>query len=112
MNEATRALEEIRRTELETAQHVEMARARASEIEADARAEGHRIVDEGRERGRTTARRLLEKTLEETKRVAETIRAQSESEARKLGEDAGESMGLLIEEMVGVVLEPPSEPGK
>lgn len=112
MNEATRALQEIRRTELEAAQHVEEARTHAKEILAEARVQSRRLVDEGRERGRVTAGRRLEEKLEETETVAETIRARSESEARALGESAAESIGLLIEEMVRVVLAPPSEQGK
>lgn len=112
MNDATRALEEIRRTELEAAQQVEKARTKASEIEANARTESRRIVAEGRQRGRATAGRLLEEMIEETERVAETIRVRSHLKAQALSEAGTEAMGLLIEEMVGVVLAPPSEPGK
>lgn len=112
MNEATHALEEIRRTELETARHVEEARARAKEIEAEAKAEGRRLVDEGRERGRAAARRHLEETLEGTEKVAAKVRARAKSEAEALGHAAARSMDVLIEEMVGVLLAPPSEPGK
>ena len=112
MNEATHALEEIRRTELEAARHVEEARDRAREIEADARARSRQVVDEARERGRAAARQRLEATFEESEADATAILARSESEAQALGDAVAGSMGRLIEEMVRVVLAPPSERGK
>jgi vacuolar-type H+-ATPase subunit H len=112
MNEATLALEEIRRTELEAAQHAEDARSRANEIEVEARAQIRRIVEEGRERGRHSARRRLEAAIEEAEAQAAEIGLRGEAEVGKLRESASEPIKVLIEEMVRVVLEPPSEPGK
>ncbi|GEM_PF-1774124 len=112
MNEATRALEQIRRTELEAAQHVEEAHVRAGEIETEARARVRRIIEEGRERGRLAARRRLDAELEEAGTEAAAILQRGESEGRALGESAEGPMETLIAEMVRVVLAPPSEKGK
>ncbi|MEA1904138.1 MAG: hypothetical protein U9N56_11515 [Actinomycetota bacterium] len=112
MNEATHALEEIRRTELEAARHIEDARTQAAEIVAQAKAQSRLIADEGRERGMAAARNRLERALEEAAAEAATIRARNESQSKTLGKLAAESMESLIEEMVSVVLAPPSEPGK
>ena len=112
MNEATRALEQIRRTELEAAQHVEEARARADEIETEARARFGRMVEEGHERGRLAARQRLDEALEEAGTEAAAIVARGQSEARALAGSAEGPMETLIAEMVRIVLAPPSEKGK
>lgn len=112
MNEASRAIEEIRRAELEAAQHVEEARTKASEMKANASAEGLSLVAEGRRRGRDVARERHEAAIRDATEAAEAIRAVTGLDRDTLKEAAGESKDLLVAEMVRAVLAPPSEPGK
>lgn len=112
MNEASQAIGEIRRAEMEGAQRVEEARTNASEMVAEARAEGQRLLADARSRGRHSARKRLEAAIEDATAAANEIRAGGGAGEGKLAEMAGESMDLLVEEMVRAVLAPPSEPGK
>lgn len=112
MTEASHALEEIRRTELEAARRVEEARERAAEIEATARSRARRLVEEGREHGRAAARDRLRAIVEEAEEQAEEIRARSAADGEELRDSAMGSVDSLVVEMVRVVLAPPSEPGK
>lgn len=111
-NEATRALEEIRRAEMEAARHVEAARAEAAEMEEQARAEGRLLVAEGRKRGRQAAQERYESAIEEAMEAAAAVRAGGKAEERSRNQIAAQSMELLVEEMARALLAPPSEPGK
>ena len=112
MNEATRALEEIRQTELAAARRIDEARAEAEEIAARARAESRRIVEAGRERGMAEARRRLQTALDEANSEAAVIRASAVPGSMTREVATSETLEALVEEMVRVVLAPPSEPGK
>lgn len=112
MNEASRVLEEIRRTELEAAREIEEARTNAGEIVEQARDQARRLVEEARERGRRDARRHLEEAIEEAEERGATIRDDGAAEAEQLSKATAGMMEPVIEEMVQVVLAPPAEPGR
>ena len=112
MNDAGQALEQIRRTELAAAQMLDEARHQAEQMRSEAKAAAARAVDEGRRRGVVAAEARLRDALEEAERQAADIGANSASQAKVLVESAQGSIGALIEEMVAVVLAPPSERGK
>lgn len=112
MNQASHVLEQIRRTELEAARHVDQARAEAEEIVNEARAHARRLVEEAREKGREDAHHHLETVVAEAEEEAAGIRDHGVVEAAELSESTGGSMGPVIEEMVRVVLAPPAEPGR
>lgn len=112
MNEASHVLEEIRRTELEGARRVERARAQSEAIVDEARSRARRIVEEAREQGREDARQRLERAIAEAQDTAAQIRESGVIEASRLSNSTARSMDSVIEEMVRVVLAPPSEPGR
>lgn len=111
MNEASHVLEEIRRTELEAARNVDRARARADEIVNEARARAGEMVEEARKKGREASRRHVEETIADAEMMAADIRRRGVDEAAKLHQASAETLSSVIEEMVSVVLAPPSEPG-
>jgi len=111
VNQASHALEEIRRTEMKAARRIEDSRARAEEIIEEAREDARRRVDSAREEGRQEAHRRLERAITEAEARAASIRAQGLAGTAQVAGITDESLGPVIEEMVKVVLAPPSEPG-
>jgi vacuolar-type H+-ATPase subunit H len=112
MNDAARALESIRRTELEAAQRVEQARTRAEEIVTEAKARALSIVEEGRRKGRESAQARYAEAMAEIEDEGARIRREGIAEAEGLRSAASARIGELIDEMVDVVLAPPLERGK
>ena len=112
MNQASHAIEEIRRAGMEAAQLVEKARAKAKEMKEQARAEGRRLVAEGARRGREAAKARHEVVVREAREAAIAVRAEGGADQGDLSRISGETIGLLVDEMLRAVLAPPSEPGK
>lgn len=111
MNKASHALEEIRRTEMEAARRVEDSRIQGEQIVEEAREAARRLVDTAREEGRQEAHRRLERAIAEAEARAASIRTQGLAGTAQVAGITDESLGPVIEEMVKVVLAPPSEPG-
>lgn len=111
MNQASHALEEIRRTEMKAARRIEDSRARAEEIIEEAREDARRRVDSAREEGRQEAQRRLEQAIAEAEAAAASIRTQGLADAAEVSGITDDSLAPVVEEMVRVVLAPPSEPG-
>lgn len=112
MNQANQVLEQIRHTELEAARRVDRAHAEADEIVNEARTRARALVEEAREGGRQDAHHHLDRLVAEAEEEAKGIRERGILEAAELSESTGGSMDRVIEEMVGVVLAPPAEPGR
>ncbi len=104
MNEASRALEEIRRTELDAARRLEDARERSSQVVAEATARARSLVEEGRERGRARARSRLDEAVAGAEVEAEAIRAQAIEDAEHLIGSAENQVDAVVDRMVEVVL--------
>lgn len=112
MNEASRALEEIRHTELEAARRVEEARAHSAEIVSDARGRAHELVEAARRRGREAAERHMETARADVEAEANELAQRGETGARALRESASRRMGQLVDSLVEVVLSPPEDGGE
>lgn len=112
MNEASRALEKIRHTELDAARRVEDARERSSQIVAEATASARRLVEEGRERGRASARHRLAEAVAGAEAEAESIRARALAEAEGLFDSVKSEIGALVDQMVEAVLTVSDETGE
>lgn len=111
MNQASHALEEIRRTEMEAARQIEDSRARAEQIVEKAREDARRLIETAREEGRQEAHRRLEKAIAEAEDTAARIRTQGLADTAQVSGISDDLLGPVVEEMVRVVLAPPSEPG-
>lgn len=112
MNEAARAIEAIRRTELEAAQRVEQAKTRAEEIVAEAKARAATMIEEGRRLGRESAQTKYEQALAGIEAEAARVRAEGLEAADRLKMSASTQLDELVDEMTEVVLAPPLERGK
>ena len=109
MTDAERAIASIRRTELQAAQRVEAARARAEEIRSEARAEARRLHRDAEARGRIRAQERLAEAHRAAEEDAEKIREIGLRDAAVLGAQPAGRMGELVEALLDAVLPSPAE---
>lgn len=111
MNEASRALDQIRHTELDAARLLEDAREKSALIIAEASARARALVDEGRERGRAEAHRRYNEEVAKAEAEAERIQTQAISEAEELIGSIETQIAPLVDRMVEEVLAVTDEAG-
>lgn len=112
MNDATGALDAIRRTELQAARREQAARKKAEEMIDAARVEAERIKDAAGDEGRSLADRRFDAAIAEAEDEAQRVRARGEAEAAALLDVPEQKIDEVVEAMVAVVLAPPVERGK
>lgn len=109
MNDATAAVDAIRRTELDAARRIEAAKEDAERMVADARIRVRRLEDEGEERGRARAEERIERERADALREADRIVSRGVEAAASLKEEADGMVAELVAALVDAVLAPPSD---
>lgn len=112
MTETAQALGAIRRVELETAQHLETARAEGIAAVVEARRRATATVAQAKARGLEEARRRYDLAVVAAREEARSIAADGAARAEQLRNETAPGREAAIDAMVDLLVAPPLEEGK